>query len=183
LVVTSVSNAANRSGALSVALEVNIIHELSMEPTDFDPSEIDITYGERSTYDVMIHNTGNIRSEYRIFTSEDLRGWSVVLDGPNEDCSLENGDLLCWIEAGESIPIEVSIRPPYQSEIDDIYKFTLSAEPVELEEIGRENIEFKVSGTSADNLLGLDDRTTLSIVGSVFVLVLIGSLLLRRRQT
>ena len=183
LVVTSVSNAANRSGALSVALEVNIIHELSMDPTDFDPSKIDITYGERSTYDVMIRNTGNIRSEYRIFTSEDLRGWSVVLDGPNEDCSLENGDLICWIEPGESIPIEVSIRPPYQSEIDDIYKFTLSAEPVELEEIGRENIEFKVSGTSADNLLGLDDRTTLSIIGSVFVLVLVGSLLLRRRQT
>lgn len=181
LVVTSVSNAANRSGALSVALEVNIIHELSMEVAGFDPKELDITYGERSTYEVMIHNTGNIRSEYRIFTSENLRGWSVVLEGPSEDCSIENGDLLCWVEAGESIPIEVSIRPPYQSEIDDIYKFTLSAEPVELEEIGRENIEFKVSGTSADNLLGLDDRTTLSIVGSVVLLVLLGALLMRRR--
>lgn len=181
LVVTSVSNAANRSGALSVALEVNIIHELLMEVAGFDPKELDITYGERSTYEVMIHNTGNIRSEYRIFTSENLRGWSVVLEGPSEDCSIENGDLFCWVEAGESIPIEVSIRPPYQSEIDDIYKFTLSAEPVELEEIGRENIEFKVSGTSADNLLGLDDRTTLSIVGSVVLLVLLGALLMRRR--
>ncbi len=181
IVVTSLSNAANRSGALSVALEVNIIHELSMEVSDFDPGELDITYGERSTYEVMIHNTGNIRSEYRIFTSENLRGWSVVLEGPSEDCSMENGDLLCWVEAGQSIPIEVSIRPPYQSEIDDIYKFTLSAEPVELEEIGRENIEFKVSGTSADNLLGLDDRTTLSIVGGIVVLVLLGALLMRRR--
>ena len=184
IVVTSISNAANRTGALSVAVEVNVIHKLEMETEGYEPTEIEIVYGEKATKNVTIFNSGNTESEYRIFASEDagFRGWSVVIDGPDDSkCTTEDGELFCTVPAGEGIDIEITIRPPLNSEIDDEYTFTLSAEPTELEEIGRKNIEFRVKGTSADALLGFDDQTTLSIVGGVFVLVILGALMMRRR--
>ena len=126
-------------------------------------------------------NTGNVRSEVRIFTSENLRGWSVVLDSDNLDCTTENTDLLCMLDEGERLYVNVTIRAPYGAEMEDLYKFTVSAEPTETGVLDRQNIEFAAQGMPEEGVLGLSSTTVAQAAGGLFVLLILAALIARRK--
>ena len=181
ILVTSVSNAADRSGLVSVSLEVSIIHEIEFAQAG-ERQELDVVYGQPAAIqELSIVNTGNIRTEIRVFTSENLRGWSVVLDSDNPSCSQENSDLLCTVNEGEILYVNVTVRAPYGAEMDDTYKFTVSAEPTETGVLDRQNIEFAAMGTAPEGVFGLSPNLVAQVAGAVLVVLLIGAILSRRR--
>ena len=181
ILVTSVSNAADRSGLVTVSLEVSIIHEIEFMEAG-ERQELDVVYGQPAvTQEVSVVNTGNIRSEIRVFASENLRGWSVVLDSDHLGCTMENNDLLCMVDEGETLYVNVTVRAPYGAEIDDTYKFTVSAEPTETGVLDRQNIEFAAMGTAPEGVLGLSNVMVAQVAGAVLVVLLIAAVFSRRR--
>ena len=179
IVVTSVSNAANRSGMVSISLDVSIVQDIEFVEQGAR-QELDVTYGERITHEVSFVNIGNIETEVRVFASENLRGWSVVLESDDGDCTYENADLICIVSEGERLYLNVTVRPPYGAELDDTYKFTLSAEPTETGVLDRQNLEFAVSGSSDDSVLGLAGNASVQIIAGGFVVALLVAFFLRR---
>jgi len=181
ILVTSVSNAADRSGLVAVSLEVSIVHDLVFIEEGVR-QELEIVYGQKAAVrEISIVNTGNVRSEVRIFTSENLRGWSVVLDSDNLDCTTENTDLLCMLDEGERLYVNVTIRAPYGAEMEDLYKFTVSAEPTETGVLDRQNIEFAAQGMPEEGVLGLSSTTVAQAAGGLFVLLILAALIARRK--
>jgi uncharacterized membrane protein len=184
IVVMSESNSANRSGRVSVALDVQIIYELTFMNDEIDEEivvEYKVSFSEKTQFEIELHNTGNIRSEFRVFASENLRGWSVSLENTYE-CDREGVELVCWIDVDSSILIEVTVRPPSGAEIDDTFKFTLSSEPVETGVVDRQNLEFTVHGEQESGLFGssLDSFTT-SLIVSGLVISLLAAYLMRKK--
>jgi len=180
VLVTSVSNAADRSGLVTISLEVSIVHELAFVEEGVR-QEVDIVYGQKAAVkEISVLNTGNIRTEIRVFTSENLRGWSVILDSDNPDCKTENSDLLCMVNEGERLYVNVTIRAPYGAEMEDLYKFTVSAEPTETGVLDRQNIEFAAQGMPPEGVLGLSSTTVLQAAGAMVVVLLILALVARR---
>lgn len=182
ILVTSVSNAADRSGLVTVSLEVSIVHELAFVEAG-ERQEVDIIYGQKAAEkQISIINTGNVRTEIRVFASENLRGWSVVLDDEgNMDCQPENNDLLCMVDEGEQLNITVIIRAPYGAEMEDLYKFTVSAEPTETGVLDRQNIEFAAQGSPAEGVLGLSNTVVAQAAGGVLLLLVLVALFVRRK--
>jgi hypothetical protein len=172
IVVMSESNSANRSGRATVALDVQIIYDLTFMDENIE-TEYKVSFSEKTQFEIELHNTGNIRSEVRIFASENLRGWSVSLDNDFE-CTHDGGELLCWIDVDASVLVEVIVRPPSGAEMEDTFKFTLSSEPVETGVVNRQNIEFTVESQQDSGLFGgaLSNGTTMWIAsGLVFALL------------
>ena len=129
-------------------------------------------------------NTGNIESEFKIFSSSGLRGWNVILGYRGGDC-VNNGDhLLCTIEQGETVLITAKVNPPGgdNAEIEDTFKFVISAEPTDVGLVGRENIELTVNGQPAE--FALNSLVTPEVLSVMAGIVLLGFavLLLRRRK-
>jgi len=155
-VVSSTKNAANRSGFFDISLDVQIIYAFEFEQIQ-GGTEFDVIYPDKEVFVINLTNTGNIEAEVIIFSSESFRGWSVILDEVEgtDSCRIEINDFICEIEVGQAIGIEVIIRTPVGAEVADIYKFTLSAEPVETGVVDRENIEFTVNGDADAGLFGL----------------------------
>ena len=181
ILATSVSNAADRSGLVTISLEVSIIHEIEFVEAG-ERQELDVVYGQPAvTQEISVVNTGNIRSEIRVFASENLRGWSVVLDSDHPGCSTENSDLLCTVDEGETLLVEVTVRAPYGAEMDDTYKFTVSAEPTETGVLDRQNIEFAAMGAAPEGVLGLSNAMVAQVAGAVLVVLGIAAVLSRRR--
>ena len=181
ILVTSVSNAADRSGLVAVSLEVSIVHDLAFAEEGVR-QELDIVYGQKAAVrEISIVNTGNVRSEIRVFTSENLRGWSVVLDSDNFDCSTENTDLLCMLDEGERLYVNVTVRAPYGAEMEDLYKFTVSAEPTETGVLDRQNIEFAAQGMPEDGVLGLSSTTVAQAAGGLLLLLVLAAFIARRK--
>ena len=181
ILATSVSNAADRSGLVSISLEVSIIHEIEFAEAG-ERQELDIVYGQpAATQEISILNTGNIRTEIRVFTSENLRGWSVVLDSDNPSCLQENSDLICTVDEGALLYVNVTVRAPYGAEMEDTYKFTVSAEPTETGVLDRQNIEFAAMGTPPEGVFGLSPTLVAQVAGAVLVLLLLGAVFSRRR--
>ena len=181
ILATSVSNAADRSGLVTVSLEVSIIHEIEFAEAG-ERQELDVVYGQpAATQEITIVNTGNIRTEIRVFTSENLRGWSVILDSDNPTCQQENSDLVCDVNEGEMLYVNVTVRAPYGAEMDDTYKFTVSAEPTETGVLDRQNIEFAAMGTAPEGVFGLSPTLVAQVAGGVLVLLLLGAVFSRRR--
>ena len=181
VLVTSVSNSADRSGLVSVSLEVSIIHEIEFTEAGVR-QELDVVYGQpAASQEISILNTGNVRTEIRVFTSENLRGWSVILDSDNPTCLQENNDLVCDVDEGELLNVSVTVRAPYGAEMDDTYKFTVSAEPTETGVLDRQNIEFAAIGTAPEGVFGLSTTQVAQMAGVVLVLLLVGAVLSRRR--
>ena len=180
ILATSEKNAADRSGLVTVSLEVSTIYELAFVESG-QRQEMDIVYGQPAvTEEISIVNTGNIRAEIRVFSSENLRGWSVVLDSDNTDCELKNSEILCMVNEGETLYVNVTVRAPYGAEMDDVYKFTVSAEPTETGVLDRQNIEFAVSGTPPEGVFGLSEVMVAQVVGGVLVVLLIAAIITRR---
>jgi hypothetical protein len=163
IVVTSESNSANRSGRVTVSLDVQIIYELTFMSENIETEYI-VSYSEKTEFEIELHNIGNIRTEVRIFASENLRGWSISLDNDYE-CNHDGGGLVCWIDVGSSVLVEVIIRPPVDAEMKDTFKFTLSSEPVETGVVDRQNIEFTIQSKHDSGFFGevLGNNTNLWI--------------------
>ena len=77
------------------------------------------------------------------------------MDYTNGSCSSNSEGLTCWLDVGESIGLEVNVRPSFDAEVEDNFTFTLSVEPIETGVIDRENIEFSVLGEPYAGAFGL----------------------------
>ena len=180
ILATSASNAGDRSGLVTVSLEVSIVHEVEFIEAGAR-QEVDIVYGGKAAVkEISILNTGNIRTEVRVFASENLRGWSVVLESDNTDCTQENSELLCMIDEGERLYVNVTIRAPYGAEMEDLYKFTVSAEPTETGVLDRQNIEFAAQGMPPEGVFGVAPNTAAIAAGTVLVLLAFLAIIGRR---
>ena len=186
LVVTSVSNAANRSGKVTFSLSVETV--LDAELIVLGDDEKDITFGQigkSPRFEVDVMNTGNIESEFKIFSSVGVRGWNVILGYESGAGCQDKGDhILCSIPAGETVQITAKVNPPggETAEVEDVFTFTLSVEPTEIGLAGRENIKLTVNGEPEQ--FALNSLITPNVLYGIGALVLIGfaSLILRRRK-
>jgi len=186
LVVTSVSNAANRSGKVTFSLSVETV--LDAELIVLGDDEKDITFGQigkSPRFEVDVMNTGNIESEFKIFSSVGVRGWNVILGYESgADCQDKGDHILCSIPAGETVQITAKVNPPggETAEVEDVFTFTLSVEPTEIGLAGRENIKLTVNGEPEQ--FALNSLITPNVLYGIGALVLIGfaSLILRRRK-
>ena len=190
MVVTSVSNAANRSGKVTFSLSVETVQDVELFIGE-DEIEADVTFGEIGNshiFEVEIFNAGNIESEFKIFTSGGVRGWNVILGyEATADCDDEGDHLLCKIAEGESINITAKVNPPggETAEVEDSFTFTFSAEPTDIGLVGRENIKLTVNGEPGESTVEkianvIATPAGLAVIGG---LVLLGFtlLILRRR--
>ena len=181
IVVTSKSNAANRTGQATVSLSVQKFFDLDIiEP---ESTSFDLTYPESRSFTIQIRNDGNVETETEIFSSENLRGWKIELEDPQDDCeTVTLSSLLCTIEKGEILNITVEIKPPYGAELSDTFDFTISAQPEEIGVIGRVNQQFEVTGNLEEGLFGLADDTTLTLFAGGFLLLVGLVFILGRRN-
>ena len=186
LVVTSVSNAANRSGRVTFSLSVETVLDAELIVQGDD--EKDITFGQigkSPRFEVDVINTGNIESEFKIFSSGGVRGWNVILGYESGANCQDKGDhILCMIPASETVVITAKVNPPggETAEVEDVFTFTLSVEPTEIGLAGRENIKLTVNGEPED--FALNSLITPNVLYGIGALLLIGfaSLVLRRRK-
>jgi hypothetical protein len=181
IVATSKSNAANRTGQATVSLSVQKIFDLNIaEP---ETVSFDLIYPESRVFTIQVRNDGNVETETEIFSSENLRGWKIELEGPKDACdSITLTSIKCDIEKGEVMNINVEIKPPYGAELTDTFVFTISAQPEEIGVIGRVNQQFEVTGELEKGLLGFADDTTLTLFGGGFLLLVGLVFILSRRS-
>ena len=176
MVATSVSNAANRSGKITISLSVETV--LDVEMSLQGDIERNITFGEIGNaprFEVDLTNTGNVESEFKIFSSGGLRGWNVLLGYQAGSSCSSNGDhLLCVLDEGETITITAKVTPPggQTSEVEDSFKFTLSVEPTDVGLVGRENIELTVNGQPEQ--FALNSLITPNVLFTLATIVLVG---------
>ena len=181
IVVTSKSNAANRTGQATVSLSVQKIFDLNIvEP---ETTSFSLIYPESKSFTVQIRNDGNVETETEIFASESLRGWKIELEDPMDECeTIGLSSLVCSIEKGEIMNITVEIKPPYGAELADTFDFTISVQPEEIGVIGRVNQQFEVTGDLEEGFLGLADDTTVVAFAGGFLLLVGVVFILSRRQ-
>ena len=185
MVATSVSNTANRSGKVTLSLSVETV--LGAELILDGDVERDITLGEIGNsprFEVEVFNSGNVESEFKIFSSGGMRGWSVVLGYESgSDCESNGDHILCTIDEGESVLITAKVNPPgaqSTAEVEDSFKFTFSVEPTETGLVDRENIELTVNGQPEE--FGLNSLVTPNVLMSIGTLVIVGFLYLALRK-
>lgn len=185
MVATSVSNAANRSGKVTFSLSVETV--LGAELMLDGDVERDITFGEIGNsprFEIEVFNSGNVESEFKIFSSGGMRGWSVILSyNSGSDCTNNGDHILCTIEEGESVLITAKVNPPggqSASEVEDSFKFTFSVEPTETGLVDRENIELIVNGQPEE--FGLNSLVTPNVLMGIGALVIVGFLYLALRR-
>ena len=184
MVATSVSNAANRSGKVTFSLSVETV--LGAELILDGDVERDITLGEIGNsprFEVEVFNSGNVESEFKIFSSGGMRGWSVILSFESGSGCKNNGDhILCTIDEGDSVLITAKVNPPGGeiAEVEDSFKFTFSVEPTETGLVDRENIELTVNGQPEE--FGLNSLVTPNVLMSIGALVVVGFLYLALRK-
>jgi len=186
VVVTSVSNAANRSGKITISLSVETVLDVEMEL--MGGVERDIVFGEignSAKFEVLLSNSGNVESEFKVFSSGGLRGWNVILSSESGSICDNKGDhLLCTLDEGESVRIYAKVNPPSgdNNEVEDSFTFTLSTEPSDIGLVGRENLELTVNGQPEE--FAFNSLITPNVLMSMSALVLIGFayLALRRRN-
>ena len=174
LLVLSENNTANRSGLVSLVLDVRVIEDLTFDLGEME-MEANISFPDTATFDVTIVNDGNIESEARIFTSDELRGWSVrFTDIGDLPCTNEEGDLLCTMQPGERLMLTVVVGPPFDASVDDDFTFTVSVEPTDGGVFNRRNIELTVHGSNPTGLLSLSSEAVTTIGISVLGLLAVG---------
>ena len=180
IVVTSKSNAANRTGQATVSLSVQKIFDLNIiEP---EITSFDLVYPDSYTFTVQIRNDGNVETQTEIFTSDSMRGWKLQLKGPSDCDRITLSSLECSLKKGEIMEITVEIKPPYGAELSDTFDFTLSVQPEEIGVIGRVNQQFDVTGEPEQGFFGLADDSTLAMFGGGFLLLVGVVFILGRRQ-
>ncbi|MEC7279467.1 MAG: NEW3 domain-containing protein, partial [Candidatus Thermoplasmatota archaeon] len=170
--VLSENNTANRDGRISVVLDVRIIEDLGFDLT-MTPSEQNVTFPDKATFEVGVVNDGNVPTDARIFASAGERGWTVdIEDDGSGDCRIEEGELICLLQPGEVLMIMVDVRPPYGATIEDEFRFTLSVEPKDGGVFTRENVELSVTGIPDEGFLGLGlTAQSVTNIGVIFIAV------------
>ena len=129
-----------------------------------------------------------MESEIEVFSSPGLRGWNIILY-ENADCKEKRdqpGSLFCTLEEGQSTEVKVKVQSPGGdgAEVEDSFKFTLSAEPIEKGLAGRENLVLTVNGEPEESGLSsllnslITTQSTIAIGG----LVLLGFAILAFRR-
>ena len=156
--VSSTKNTVQKS-TVNIPILVQSIKKISIDNNGVD--ELTVNYPESATFSPTITNEGNTPTEIRVFTSEGLRGWVVsleadlsgesnVVDGvtvPANTCSVDEGnELTCILQPGTNITVRAIVKSPYGTAVADDFVFTFSAEPVDLEIVGRVNQELEVHG-------------------------------------
>lgn len=132
---------------LTISVSVNTIKKIGM--THLGDTEVDTDYSTSTSFEIQLTNQGNTEFEMRVFTSEALRGWVISISQQDNTkvCEVaDDGELLCTLDVGETVTIEVDVKPPHSSEVSDTLEFTFSAEPSESGLVGRKNMEFTVNG-------------------------------------
>jgi len=133
---------------LTISVSVNTIKKIGMTYTG--DTEVDTDYSTSTSFEIQLSNQGNTEFEMRVFTSESLRGWviSISQQQDNKICGevTDDEELLCTLDVGESVTIEIDVKPPHSSEVSDTFEFTFSAEPSESGLVGRKNMEFTING-------------------------------------
>ena len=84
------------------------------------------------------------------------------------------------IDEGERLYVNVTIRAPYGAEMEDLYKFTVSAEPTETGVLDRQNIEFAAQGMPPEGVFGVAPNTVAIAAGTVVLLLAFLAILGRR---
>lgn len=186
MVVTSSSNAANRSGKISISLEVQTVLEIMMELQDGEEKEHDLIFGELSSskFKIDLTNIGNVETEVRVFSSGNMRDWTVQISSSGSCEKDVNSDLLCVIGVGETIVVIAKVTGPNSEDgtIEDSFTFTLSAEPTELPEVvGRVNLDLTVNGEPEP--FGINSLITPNVLYGMGGVIILGMLfmLFRRR--
>ena len=194
MVVTSSSNAANRTGKISISLSVETLLKIEMELQDGEEDERDMIFGELGSspkFKINLTNIGNVETEVRVFSSGNMRDWSVQITSSgscekdtNSDLGYDHGALLCVIGVGETIVVTAKVTGPNSEDgtIEDSFTFTLSAEPTELPEVvGRKNLELTVNGEPEP--FGINSLITPNVLYGMSGVIIAGMLfmLFRRR--
>ncbi|MEC7722587.1 MAG: hypothetical protein VYB36_01620, partial [Candidatus Thermoplasmatota archaeon] len=137
------------------------------------PSEQNVTFPDKATFEVGVVNDGNVPTDARIFASAGERGWTVdIEDDGSGDCRIEEGELICLLQPGEVLMIMVDVRPPYGATIEDEFRFTLSVEPKDGGVFTRENVELSVTGIPDEGFLGLGlTAQSVTNIGVIFIAV------------
>ena len=137
----------------------------------------ELTYPDRKEIPVEIFNDGNVKTEFYILTPESFRGWSVGVDRGNATCSDTSEGLKCWLEVGESVIVDVIVRPSLtqKSKIISHLLYLLS----QLKQgLSIENIRISVLGVPDEGLLGLGlsqgqlESGVYVIIGIMFLAIL-----------
>ena len=184
-VVISSSNAANRSGKVSFSVVVETVLSISMELSDSEDKSQSMTFGkigDNPVFEIELTNTGNVETEVRVFSSGNIRDWTIQLSAACDKD--DNNDLLCTIPVGETITINVKVTGPDSETgtIADTFDFTISAEPTGLPEVvGRVNLELTVEGEPEE--FGLNSLITPNVLYGLGGTILVAMLLMifRRR--
>ena len=182
MVVTSASNTANRSGKISISLSVETVLRIEMELQDGEDSERDMIFGKLGSapkFKINLTNTGNVETEVRVFSSGNMRDWTIQITSSGSCETDVNSDLLCVIGVGETIVVTAKVTGPNSETgtIEDSFTFTLSAEPTELPEVvGRENLELTVNGKPEP--FGLNSLVTPNVLYGMGGVILLGMFLL-----
>ncbi len=195
--VSSTKNTVQKS-SVNIPILVQSIKKISID--NHGINELDLNYPESATFSSSIVNEGNTPTEVRIFTSEGLRGWVVSLEAelsdsdnivngislPANTCSVDEGiELICFIQPGTNLTIFAIVKSPHGTAVADDFRFTFSAEPTDLEVVGRVNQEFEVHGMPQEGGLAFLG-TTEGLAGvSVVLIILVGYIVIepmRRRR-
>jgi hypothetical protein len=192
MVVTSVANAADRSGKIAISLSVETLLDVEMELIGGVEKDISLGVTAKSPkFEIIVSNAGNVESEFLIFSSGGMRGWNVILSfETGADCEKTvESHLLCTLPEGESIIVYAKVTLPGgdAAEVEDSFTFTISAEPSETGLVGRENLELTVNGQPAESAIKnffVKVYNTPSVLVGIGAVVLLGFafLALRRRN-
>ena len=169
--------------SVNIPISVQSIQKISIDAGGVE--ELTVNYPDTAEFTSTIENEGNTPSEVRIFTSEGLRGWVVsleammsseisVIDGviiPANTCSVDEGiELICTIQPGTNLTVKAIVKSPHGTAVADDFTFTLSAEPIDLEIVGRVNQELEVHG--------IPEKGGLSFLGTTEGVASVGGILL-----
>ena len=187
IVVTSTSNAANRSAKASISLAINTVEKVRLKVVDKADGttieglqKVDITYPDSAEFLISVRNEGNIQSDVMVESSDNIAGWTVLFEEYDEfstkACNYKGDGIKCELEEGEEALILVIVKPPHGAELDEVFEFTLYAEPINLGLVGRQNLEFEVSGEAEpgwwkDNIPGFGaGLSLLALLGAAMLL-------------
>ncbi|HJM86723.1 MAG TPA: hypothetical protein QF433_00750, partial [Candidatus Thalassarchaeaceae archaeon] len=131
-----------------------------------------IEYGEISIISVNVTNNGNVEETVRLLSSEPMRGWAIEIT--EEEVILE---------PGETIVVEIVVKPPTNLDQSDTFDFTLIAEPAS-SPVSAQPIDVSVTASPSSGMFGSGGN--LQVISLAFLGVLIfGALLssLRARRS
>ena len=169
-----ISAASSRNAAelstVKISLSVRTNHEVAFEVDGGVDKSIE--YGEISIISVNVTNNGNVEETVRLLSSEPMRGWAIEIT--EEEVILE---------PGETIVVEIVVKPPTNLDQSDTFDFTLIAEPAS-SPVSAQPIDVSVTASPSSGMFGSGGN--LQVISLAFLGVLIfGALLssLRARRS